>query len=679
MELSELARLVLESSRIEDKLHSPASLSDERPWEARTKIPCAPARPPRLSFDDRRPRARFPSPGLLHDPEARGRALHFFANHELLAVELMAVCLLRFPEAPPSFRLGVGRTLLEEQDHLRRYRERMSQLGVGLGDVPVGGHFWRVLARMGSPLEYVAGMSMVFEQANLDHASRWMHLFREAEDPTSSELMSKILQDEIGHVRHGVLWFDRWRGSTADEFTAFSAALPPGLDPVRARGPTFEIGPRLEAGLSPAFIQRLRLHRFGKGRRPRLWVFWPDVEEQCAGRTAMKPSLDALSQDLAGTFGLLGSDDDVVWDPRSQEPPSPSLVRHLDQLTSLGLPTPRRIAAVEAADDLRPDEVQPWGWSPEVRRRLAPLKNAVRCPYPELEDRKRLHRAGVLPLRRHFAARKWLDEDRVGAYVESVDELLPYLDWYGRALLKAPYASSGRRRRKVLSELTPEEAAWAQRMIRTDGGLLVEPFLQKRSDFGLVIPAQGRPALFRFFTDRRGAYRGHLLASPTYHLDSEQAVLLANFPAGGVAGLVTELEETVREAIPSGPLGVDLMIEERAAGLSLHPAIEVNARYTMGHIALSLRDRLAPGRLGLWWMVRRTDLRAAGVRSFSELARRWSPAVARAQGQRIRLEEGVVPTNDPDSAQTALSVLSVGRSLQEVCAQLAPAAIHLDT
>ena len=89
-------------------------------------------------------------------------------NHELLAVELMAVCLLAFPDAPPAFRLGVGRTLLEEQRHLRMYRARMAALGVDLGDVPVGGHFWRVLAGMRSPLEYVTGMSMVFEQANLD-------------------------------------------------------------------------------------------------------------------------------------------------------------------------------------------------------------------------------------------------------------------------------------------------------------------------------------------------------------------------------------------------------------------------------------------------------------------------------------------------------------------------------
>ena len=54
-----------------------------------------------------------------------GRLLHFFANHELLATELMALVLLKFPDAPAAFRKGVLETLKDEQEHTRLYIERM--------------------------------------------------------------------------------------------------------------------------------------------------------------------------------------------------------------------------------------------------------------------------------------------------------------------------------------------------------------------------------------------------------------------------------------------------------------------------------------------------------------------------------------------------------------------------
>ena len=102
-----------------------------------------------------------------------GRLLHFFANHELLATELMALVLLKFPDAPAAFRKGVFETLKDEQEHTRLYMERMKSCGISLGDFPVSGYFWRCVAPMEHPIDYVAGLCLTFEQANLDFAGHY--------------------------------------------------------------------------------------------------------------------------------------------------------------------------------------------------------------------------------------------------------------------------------------------------------------------------------------------------------------------------------------------------------------------------------------------------------------------------------------------------------------------------
>lgn len=651
VELDELARQVLTSRGLDDKMRSPEVLSDERPKSA--IIPAGPARPPRLRFHDERPRVAFPGPAEIHRPEARGRVLHFFANHELLAIELMAVCLLKFPAAPTAFRMGVGRTLLEEQAHLRRYRERMAALGVELGDVPVSGYFWRVLAGMESPLAYVTGMSLVFEQANLDHAAAWVRGFAAVDDEESSTLMAQVLEEEIGHVKHGATWFERWR-PPGEAFAAFCAALPPGLDAVRARGPEMEEAARLRAGLSPDFVRALRHHRGSKGRRPRLWVFWPDVEEHAAGRAQPSRMIEKLTRDLTPAFGLLGSEDDLLLAP-SLRP------EHVERLDAAGLTVPRPIPDVESAAEARPDEVEAWGWSEVVRRRLAPLAEATRVPFPRAGEAQ-FRKERILEARADWVRDGYLSEDRLGVFARTANEAKAAVWRLGApVVLKAPFGASGRHQRRVFDVFDAEDHTWTQRVCSTEGGVLIERWSDRVADFGFVVPSRGKPQLLRTVVDARGAYRGHQLGPPELGLSREEAAPLTRFPNGGLAGLARRLHRSARAAVRSGPVGIDLFVERRDEQFSLQPLCEINARYTMGHVAAALRRRLAPGRVGLWLHLRPSDLRAAGASGFAELAANWPPP--RLSTHR-RLESGVVPTSDADQAEAVLSVLTVGESLE---------------
>src|SRR5436190_3153952 len=160
MELCEFAEQVLFATTLEEKLQCPAIITDDRPG-APWLTPQSPGRPVELCFKPKAfGKADVPSVHHLEQHRECGRLLHFFANHELLATELMALVLLRFPNAPPAFRRGVLQTLKEEQRHTCLYLQRMRECGIHFGDLPVSGFFWRAVSTMQSPMDYVASLCL---------------------------------------------------------------------------------------------------------------------------------------------------------------------------------------------------------------------------------------------------------------------------------------------------------------------------------------------------------------------------------------------------------------------------------------------------------------------------------------------------------------------------------------
>src|SRR5579859_3266934 len=249
MELRQFAEEVLFAQTLEGKLLCPSNVTDERPGPAIT-APAMPGRPPDLQFKPKNTgKAKLPSVRDLEQPAQRCRLLHFFANHELLATELMALVLLRFPDTPPAFRRGVLQTLREEQQHTRWYLDRMHECGISFGELPVSGYFWRSISSMESPLDYVAGLSLTFEQANLDFARSFSRAFAQVGDAESSRLLERIYQDEIGHVAYGLNWFRKWKDPKLSDWEAFCRQLKFPMSAQRAKGPGYNVAGRLAAGL----------------------------------------------------------------------------------------------------------------------------------------------------------------------------------------------------------------------------------------------------------------------------------------------------------------------------------------------------------------------------------------------------------------------------------------------
>lgn len=666
-ELSAYAARVLLSDALDDKLRRPAAFTDARPGPAIGAV-ALPARPPGLALDTLRGKAEFPRD--LAPAAARGRALHFFANHELLAMELMALGLLRFPDAPPEFRLGLANALRDEQRHLGLYLGRMEALGVQLGELPVSRFFWDALCDMDSPAALAAGLGLVLEQANLDFCVHYAAAFRAVGDEESAALMDEILRDELRHVRHGLRWVRHWREPGEDLFSAWERLLKPPLSPARARGLSFDAAPRRAVGLPEDFIQRLASYGRSKGRPPVARAFVASAEEEWRGEAPSAVSR-ALERDLGLLPALLSGEDDLVVLPRA---PSPAF---LAEWRRLGLPVPELVEAPSLADAAprlaarATAAVEPWAWTPSLR---AAGLNAGEAPGRGAEQLASKALAAEL-LGRVLAAETdpRLDPPRLAGVVlntvqQVLDAVAALLDAGSpEVIVKAALSTAGRDRLR-LRAAPDERGLTALRRLAAMGPLVVEPWLRRVLDLSLLADVAPDGALtvrglHRFFTSPGGRYLGSWVGRPTTGLDPSLARFFTGdgqSPAWVERALTRAARVAAAEAHRlgyAGPIGLDALIHETPDGLRLRPLVELNPRLSMGRVALALGRRLGPGAVGVWRVLSAQDLKRAGHRSIRDwAASRPAPELH----PRGLWRGGVVLTTEPRHDTQFISAIGVG-------------------
>ena len=695
MQIREFAERILHGTTLEEKLLTPEDLRDDVRGAALVDAP-APARPRGLEFTgSARARAAFPRGRALESDKGRGQALHFFANHELLALELMALALLRFPEAPPTFRRRLVQTMGDEQRHMGLYLGRMEELGVELGEIPLNSFFWDLLSTMETPIDFVARMSLTFEQANLDFSLHYRDAFAALGDATSAEIMNAVLEDEVAHVRHGLAFFEAWRDPKLSQWEAYQDALDFPLTPARAKGIGFTELHRKEAGLNADFIQRLRVYSHSKGRPPRVMVFNPDTEGALAAETpghTPPASVVEMARDLETLPMYLSRPEDVVLVRKTPRP------AHLKALMDAGFSLPEFVEAPLDETRLPSDHplgsrvlegLSPWGWDPSILGHLRPLARRLRTGAEDLDSRvdaQRIVSSKAWIAERMEAALGAIDPAVQGHCVldplptvhHSLESALHALEGHcirGHrfAVAKAPHATAGRGAQRVtVKGPSPGQTRWIEDRILREGCVVVEPWYERVADLSHLweILADGsvrEHGTTRFLTDARGRYRGTLQGPLKMGL-GEDAVDFLHRSAGdpdwirstcrSVADFLTRQCTALEHR---GNVGIDLMIVRDLQGdLKLRIPLEFNARSTMGHVALSVGRTLGPHQRALWTLWTRKDLDSAGISSFSALARRIQECVP-AHGSVT-----VVPTNDPEWATQTLSIWTGSDSLEAI-------------
>jgi hypothetical protein len=232
----------------------------------------------------------------------------------------------------------------------------------------------------------------------------------------------------------------------------------------------------------------------------------------------------------------------------------------------------------------------PWGWTPSAIARGAATGAAVRPISPEIVARVNsklfshaLERELGIALPGARAARTFEE------LAEAVARGCPKSE--DKWVIKSPFGFAARER--VLGRgplLEGPQATWARRRLILGETLIFQPWLEVRREYGVVMDvlAQGGIRIHGISdlqTNGAGTPTGYLLGRK---VAPERARELERVAA--VVG-----ERLFREGY-TGPAGLDAL--EHAGGL--HPLLEINARYTMGFVALAVERQLRPAEPVFW-------------------------------------------------------------------------------
>lgn len=335
----------------------------------------------------------------------------------------------------------------------------------------------------------------------------------------------------------------------------------------------------------------------------RAWFFCPENDLALAdGGARYTPPAGALAVARAGRLlpMLWASDDDVVIVPR-REWQCEATLEVAGRLRSLYGARGR----VVCETDLTGYDLAPWGWSRYTRTLLNEAGMHVKQTYDdEALDRIRTLSHRSISIRVNtLIGEQGISIPPLPVEARSFGDVVALSRDYERmgyrgVVVKLPWSCSSRGVVMADSERVAAISGQLEGMIRRQGSVMVEPWLERGSDFAMLFESDGEGSVaFRavstFVTDIMGRYGGNVIG----HQEALKAI---------VGELPHELVQAVENALGDvighdykGWLGVDMMRYTHDRFSCIAPCVEVNLRMTMGVAAyLTATRMLTDGLLG---------------------------------------------------------------------------------
>lgn len=242
--------------------------------------------------------------------------------------------------------------------------------------------------------------------------------------------------------------------------------------------------------------------------------------------------------------------------------------------------------------DAEYEKLSPWGWNHALVRGLREKgwQNDALCMAMD-EVRALSSRKVAVELLPKLRVEGTAGES---FWLDSVEELCRHASSGERMLLKAPWSGSGKGIQPLVGVPDENLCGWIRRIVRTQGGVVCEPYYNKVEDFAMEFHASAEGVSFvgysLFEADARGIYKENWLAT-----DEAIEERLSQYVAGKVLedvrrGLLKELPLALKN-VYQGYLGVDMMIVHTPSGYAVHPCVEINLRMNMGVVSRLFFDR----------------------------------------------------------------------------------------
>ena len=333
----------------------------------------------------------------------------------------------------------------------------------------------------------------------------------------------------------------------------------------------------------------------------KLHIFNPENDLALADGNANycpPPAACAIASDLAVLPLWYAPEGDCVLLPGEQDL---EFCKKMQELFSLAQPfEPAMLGGVEGC--------VPWGWSAQMKRRLRAMgveEGVLPCD-AFLDDVRRLsnRRCAIELLSTLVAA--GVETAHKPLYFTSMDDVKTFVESMPRSVIKAPWSGSGRGIAWGIGRLEVPVEHFCKGVIRRQGGVVCEPFLDKVVDFAMEFFVSGGAVAFAgysLFKCDGGAYSGNILAT-----DDAIENFLAGFVGREALSAVKEqlclqLERLLCPVGYTGYLGVDMLVYRRGEGFALYPCVELNLRMNMGALSRVFYDRFVqPGCVGHFYV-----------------------------------------------------------------------------
>lgn len=170
-------------------------------------MPSRPARPDRPEL--LRP-ADMPRRGKGGSERARIALIHAIAHIEFVAIDLAFDMLGRFGAGfPRAFIDDWMRVGSEEAMHFALLDRRLKSVGSHYGAMPAHDGLWEAAQDTShDAAARLAVVPMVLEARGLDVTPAMIERFALSGDRATSRILTRIMNDEVGHVQYGVKWFE---------------------------------------------------------------------------------------------------------------------------------------------------------------------------------------------------------------------------------------------------------------------------------------------------------------------------------------------------------------------------------------------------------------------------------------------------------------------------------------